>query len=144
MSELHPPIDARAAGLFLRRQVGSTWQWLLLRGRAHGEWGFPKGHLDPGEGLLAAALRECAEESGIGLVAVDAACYALIYELPDHRRKIATYFGAITAQETVTLSKEHQDSAWCPAEVVLQRLSHGNLRTVFSEHVRQDCGGTRA
>jgi len=140
MSELHPPIDARAAGLFLRRQVGSTWHWLLLRGRSHGEWGFPKGHLDPGEGLFAAALRECAEETGIGLVAGDAATYELIYELPDHRRKIVTYIGATTAQETVTLSKEHQDSAWCHHDEVLKCLAHASLRTVFSDHVRQDCG----
>lgn len=144
MSALHPPIDARASGLFLRRRVDSGWHWLLLRGRSHGEWGFPKGHLDPGEGLLAAALRECAEETGIGLVALDAAAYELMYELTDHRRKIVTYFGATTAQDTVTLSKEHQASAWCPGDVVLKRLAHANLRSVFADHIRQDCAGPRA
>ncbi|MFM2090595.1 MAG: hypothetical protein RLZZ127_1084, partial [Planctomycetota bacterium] len=45
-----------AAGLVLRRPVGSGWRWLLLRGRHHGEWGFPKGHLDPGETPWQAAL----------------------------------------------------------------------------------------
>ena len=37
---------------------------LLIRHRK-GEWVFPKGHVDPGEDHLAAALREVEEEAGV-------------------------------------------------------------------------------
>lgn len=42
-------------------------------------WGFPKGHVDPGEDMLTAALREITEETG--LVAVK-----LIKDLGSYRR----------------------------------------------------------
>lgn len=38
---------------------------VLLLGHRDGTWVFPKGHLDPGESALQAALREVAEEAGV-------------------------------------------------------------------------------
>lgn len=128
-------IDALAAGIFLRRRQGRAWAWLLLRGSGHGEWGFPKGHLDPGETLVAAALRECAEECGIGLVALDAGDHPLDYRLPDDRHKRVVYFTGETTQDRVVLSKEHDASAWVDADEVSHRLNHANLRACFHAHL---------
>lgn len=128
-------IDALAAGIFLRRRLGRSWAWLLLRGSNHGEWGFPKGHLDPGESLVDAALRECAEECGIGLVALDAGDLPLDYVLPDGRRKRVVYFAGETAQDRVALSREHDDATWADADEVGRRLTHVNLRACFRHHL---------
>lgn len=38
---------------------------VLLLGHREGSWVFPKGHVDPGESPLEAALREVAEEAGV-------------------------------------------------------------------------------
>jgi diadenosine hexaphosphate hydrolase (ATP-forming) len=38
---------------------------VLLLQKANGEWGFPKGHVEPGETARAAARREIREEAGI-------------------------------------------------------------------------------
>ena len=38
---------------------------VLLLGHRNGTWVFPKGHLDPGETELEAALREVEEEAGV-------------------------------------------------------------------------------
>lgn len=127
-------IDARAAGLLLRRRTPHGWRWLLLRGRGHHEWGFPKGHLDPGESFVAAALRECAEETGIGLVALDADQQELHYTLLDGRRKVVIYFGACTEVSEVQLSKEHVAYEWCDASAVLARVTHDTLRALFARH----------
>lgn len=40
-------------------------RFLLIKD-SYGNWGFPKGHLEPGEYPAAAALRETAEETGLG------------------------------------------------------------------------------
>jgi tRNA nucleotidyltransferase (CCA-adding enzyme) len=132
---VEPTIDSRAAGLFLRRRTGPTWSWLLLQATGHGEWGFPKGHLNRGEGCLHAALRECAEETGIGLLALDSGHLHLDYRLLDGRLKRVFYFGAETGQTAVILSEEHVACRWCPLETTLVLLGHANLRTLFQHHV---------
>lgn len=52
--------DAPAAGLVL---ITRDSRVLLLQ-RAAGDWGFPGGHVEPGETDQQAALRECFEETG--------------------------------------------------------------------------------
>jgi bis(5'-nucleosidyl)-tetraphosphatase len=135
MTPFYEPIDAHAAGLLLRRRCADGWRWLLLCGAGHREWGFPKGHLNRGEGFVAAALRECAEECGIGLVALDGDEHELHYVLPTGRRKCVVYFGAVTSVESVSLSHEHRDAAWLNAKEVEGRLNHPNLRALFRAHL---------
>ena len=71
LTDDHLPQPVIAAGVLLRRQAASGDRWLLLKSTKHGEWGFPKGHQDPGETTLQTALRECVEETGISLLAID-------------------------------------------------------------------------
>lgn len=120
-----------AAGLVLRRPVGSGSRWLLLRGRNHGEWGFPKGHLDPGETPWQAALRECAEESGIASVVAEGRDWELHYTLPSGKTKIVHYFPAKTRAEQVVLSPEHTEFRWTDAPTTLAMLPHDNIRALF-------------
>ncbi len=131
------PTDAIASGLLLRRHSDQGDRWLLLQASKHGEWGFPKGHQNPGETLWQTALRECVEETGIALVASDGPARELVYTLPDGGRKRTVYFPALTASESWTLSDEHDDAAWMDAEVVLKRLRHANLRALFSVYLGQ-------
>jgi 8-oxo-dGTP pyrophosphatase MutT (NUDIX family) len=54
-----------AGGVLVRRLKG-RWMLAAIRPRRHGPavWALPKGHIDPGEGAEATALREVAEETG--------------------------------------------------------------------------------
>jgi len=58
-----PPLDVvtPGAGGLVFRPDGT----ILLLKRSNGEWCFPKGHVDPGEGPLDTALRETEEEAGV-------------------------------------------------------------------------------
>ncbi|MCK6487306.1 MAG: NUDIX domain-containing protein [Planctomycetes bacterium] len=125
-----------AAGTILRRTTGAGDRWLLLRAAKHGEWGFPKGHQDPGEGTVDTALRECVEETGIALLAIEGAPLELHYRLPDGRAKTVVYYPALTASSAITLSDEHDDCGWMDADGVLRALPHANLRTLFAAYLR--------
>jgi 8-oxo-dGTP pyrophosphatase MutT (NUDIX family) len=127
-----------AAGLVLRRPAGSGWRWLLLRGRGHGEWGFPKGHLDPGETPWQAALRECAEETGIATVVAEGRDWELHYLLPSGRPKTVHYFPARTRSEAVVLSDEHSEFRWTDAKGTLALLPHENIRVLFRAVIGSD------
>ena len=131
-----PSIEA--AGIFLRRWQGSQWYWLLLQDSRWHEWGFPKGHRDPGESLRQTALRECAEESGIGSLALDSVCYPLYYQLPAGRnqgqQKVVWYFAGRTEQTWVRLSDEHLEAQWLSGADVVAHLPYQSLRDCFATH----------
>lgn len=127
--------DVVAAGLILRRDSPTGFRWLLLRASKHGEWGFPKGHQDRGETPVQTALRECAEECGIALVAIEGKPLEATYRLPNGKAKSVIYFPAVTAQSEVVLSDEHRDCEWLSAKAVIDRLPHANLVLLFRAYL---------
>ncbi len=129
-----PPTDLVASGLFLRR--ADAPQWLLLRATKHGEWGFPKGHVDPGEDLVQTALRECAEECGIALLEIVGPAVWDSYRVPSGRSKATVYFPAITACASVVLSHEHDRFRWCDEREVAELLSHPTLLALFTRAMK--------
>jgi bis(5'-nucleosidyl)-tetraphosphatase len=126
----------RAAGLLLRREASGKRSWLLLRNRKRGEWGFPKGHADAGEDDVSAALRECAEECGIGLAALDGTPRTLVYRLASGTPKQVIYFPARTAQDRVILSHEHDRAGWFDARGVIERMPYNSICALFRAHLR--------
>lgn len=126
-----------AAGVFLYHADADGRRYLLLRSSKHGEWGFPKGHADPGETLRQAAVRETAEEAGIGLFALRLPGYVIRYRVRE-REKIVCYWPAHTRQTQPSLSDEHHEHIWLPPERILAHLDHANLRELFRRHLQDD------
>lgn len=58
------PIVAAGAAV-LRQSKAGRLQVLLVHGAKYGDWGLPKGKLDPAESTRAAAVREVQEETGL-------------------------------------------------------------------------------
>jgi 8-oxo-dGTP diphosphatase len=62
----------RAAGGILTRLADDVVEVVVVHRPKHSDWSFPKGHLQPGETDLDAALREVEEETGVAAEALDA------------------------------------------------------------------------
>ena len=58
-----PREEESAGGIVFRLERGKP-RYLLIRD-SYRNWGFPKGHLEPGEEPATAAIREVAEETGL-------------------------------------------------------------------------------
>src|SRR3989441_5545087 len=56
--------ETSAGGVVFRRGPDGEPRFLLIRD-SYRNWGFPKGHLEPGEPPADAARREVAEETGL-------------------------------------------------------------------------------
>src|SRR5277367_6513859 len=68
----HPPETRRAlqrevsaGGVVYRRDASGDFEVVLVRPAGRDSWVLPKGHLEPGESIAEAALREAREETGL-------------------------------------------------------------------------------
>jgi len=103
-------------------------------------WGFPKGHIDPGEDALTAAKREILEETGLSRL-------TLIRELPVYERYRGNADGSDDTAELKTIhmflftTDEEQlvpedtgnpEARWVKKDDVPTLLSHPKDREFFS------------
>jgi len=107
---------------------------VLLLKHVSGSWVFPKGHIEPGEDTLRAAVREIEEEAG-----VDARCedpgttWTTRYRnARGETRRITWYRMDTRAQAPVLREKLFPDGAFLPPEVAAQRLSFSEDRRLLS------------
>ena len=93
----------RAAGAVVWRERAGRLEVALVHRPSYKDWSWPKGKLDPGESVPAAAAREAAEEIGAPVV-LGVPLPGMRYRTPDGRRKTVRYWAA-------RLATEHDDAA---------------------------------
>lgn len=157
-----PEDPVLAAGVLLWRPAeragGPSAEFLLLRNARHGTWGFPKGHLEPGESLMDAALREVREETGMTVrqegLAADFAD-TCIYQVPEKDRRPAeaaqgwkrvVHFLARAPEDGREFhrSQEHDEAGWFAEREALVRLQHDSSRRALiraAERLRLELPG---
>lgn len=128
--------DERASGMILYRDHGQLREYLLIKNRVGGHWGFPKGRLEPGEDEMRAALREVAEEVGIAHPqVVPGFMERLSYRFVRNRtlvHKEVILFLAVTNEEGTPEGHEIEAQAWLPLPEALARLSYPEQRSALS------------
>ncbi len=105
---------------------------LLIRHK-NGTWVFPKGHLDPGEGHLKAAVREVEEEAGVHAHCPDPNRHWITsYTNPRGQRRHITWFRLFTEDERPIMREQiFPEGRFVAANVALSLLSFGEDRSLL-------------
>jgi len=129
-------IELSAGGVICRRRPDGEAEVLLIKD-SHGNWGFPKGHVEGEEEARDAALRECHEETGLrdlrmGNALATTDWYFRVGETLVH--KYCDYF-LLEADAGDTAHPQTgegiQALEWLSPEAALSRITYANARLVL-------------
>lgn len=135
-------VDA-AGFLLMTRSV--PHKFLLMQHRDR--WDLPKGHVEDGERILEAALRETEEETGISPSLIDVKegfQFIQEYDVKGQKRgnyrKRVTYFLGLVAEEMTIKLTEHIGYRWVnwPTEGLIQARTIDPLLTSLREYLIQN------
>lgn len=112
---------------------------MLVLGHRNGAWVFPKGHLDPGETALQAALREVEEEAGVAAVRLGTLTQTTRYTNARGEKRVITWF-PMTTQATAPVLREatFPRGAFLPPAEARVRLSYDEDKTLLDALLTQD------
>jgi len=146
VSQAHAPVVVEAAGALVWRVRLGRLQVALVHRPRYDDWSWPKGKVDPGETILAAATREVAEETGHDVV-LGVPLPGLEYPLSDGRRKRVHYWAAQVAgrPDAAALrarppvppasTKEIDQLRWFDVTAAAKRLTRDDDREPLAELV---------
>ncbi len=126
------PCDERAAGaVVVRTDETMEWQCVLVC-QHDGDWGLPKGHVEPGESDRHAATREVKEEAGLS-VELDPDFHMTIHYIkPNGRSKEVVYFLARSASgDLVPQPEEIVEIGWFSFDEAVQKVRYPAVRDVL-------------
>ena len=99
-------------------------------------WSLPKGHVQPGETIEAAAVREVAEETGItgrALADLGTIDYWFIAGRRGVHKTVHHFLLIAEGGKLSTADPEVNEVAWVPADEVADTLAYGDERTVAAK-----------
>jgi 8-oxo-dGTP pyrophosphatase MutT (NUDIX family) len=129
------PRDETSAGGVVFRMVEGRALYLIIRD-SYRNWGFPKGHLETGERPEDAALREVAEETGLGDLAVRGAIDTIDWFFRFRGQLIhkVCHFYLMETSSTTT-SPQHAEGItacrWSSFDEAQALISYSNARDVL-------------
>jgi 8-oxo-dGTP pyrophosphatase MutT (NUDIX family) len=128
--------ETSAGGVVFRRGPDRVVRYLLIKD-SYQNWGFPKGHLEPGEPPAGAARREVAEETGLDDLHLHGPIQVIDWYFRFGGKTIHKFchfflFESKTGEPAPQTEEGISACAWEPYEAALERISYDNARGVLS------------
>lgn len=135
MKERRIEREVSAGGVVFRRGPDGGATFLLIRD-SYRHWGLPKGHLEDGESPAQAALRETAEETGLGDLLLQGPIRIIDWHFRFRGRRIHKFchfflFESPSAEAVPQVDEGITACRWLSLEQALETLSYDNARGVL-------------
>ncbi|MGW0483896.1 NUDIX hydrolase [Nonomuraea sp. NPDC003214] len=113
----------RAAGAVVWRGEEGSPEVAVVHRPRYDDWTFPKGKLEPGEHVIAAALREVREETGL-TVTLGRALPPVHYLLGTRPKRVDYWAGRVAAEDPFTPGDEVDELRWLSPERARDLLTY--------------------
>ena len=123
-----------SCGAVVFRHEDDKIKYLLIRNRRSAHWGFPKGHIEPGESDEETAIREVLEETGLRIEILPGFVMKSNYTIQGKIEKSVSIFLANTIDTDYTLQVEEiEECGWFDFDSALKTLNYENDKLILNE-----------
>lgn len=134
-------VEESSFGIIPLSKEGEEWKVLIVLHKGGRHWAFPKGHSNPGETPLEAAMRELKEETGLEvekvLEEVPLKEAYSFYRPQEFVLKKVAYFPALVCGELHLQEEEIQDAKWIFLKEATGYLTFKEARNMCQELIRK-------
>lgn len=125
----------KSCGVAVFRDSPSGREFLLVCS-IRGCWGFPKGHVEPGETEMETALRELREETNAQAELIPEFRKVMEYSLPGHpevKKKVVLFLGRWKEGRIIFQKSELQEAAFFPFNEAIEMLPFPQMKKILSD-----------
>ena len=124
----------KSCGAIVYRDYNETIEFLSVKSKSHGHWGFPKGHIEEGESEQEAAKREVMEETELIITLCSDYKASVKYYSAEYTCKEVVYFIGKSLSEYINIQKEEiEDFKWLSYNKMLEQITFDNDKNIFIE-----------
>ncbi len=123
-----------SCGAVVFRNDATEKKFLLIRNKRSAHWGFPKGHIEPGENNEQTAIREVLEETGINIRVLPNFKKCSEYTIQGRIEKSVSIFLAETDDVEYTIQQEEiEECGWFSYYDALKTLNYDNDKRILEQ-----------
>ncbi len=125
--------ESSCGAVVFRKEDGEI-KYLLIRNKRSAHWGFPKGHVEPGETKEETAIREVLEETGLNINVLPDFEKKSEYTIQGKIEKSVSIFLAETSEVDYKLQEEEiEECGWFSYENALKTLNYENDKLILND-----------
>lgn len=123
-----------SCGAVVFRYENNIRKYLLIRNKRSAHWGFPKGHIEPGETEEETAMREVLEETGLHIEILPGFVKKSDYTIQGKIEKSVSIFLAKTKDTRYKLQVEEiEECGWFDFNTAQKTLNYENDKLILNE-----------
>ena len=131
----------KSCGFIVYKRVNNKKFYLVIRG-LNGDFGFPKGHTEPGESEIETAIRELKEETGIEVKIIEGFRRQIEYELrniPNTIKQSVYFLGECTSDKIICQESEVSEARFFSYEDAIKILSFEKTKSILIDAEKFIC-----